>query len=269
MEKPFCRSPAEADDIAAACQTQNVKLAVAHRNRYHPVLPTIAQLIKAGELGKVLEIRGRGKGDRRGGSEDLWVLGSHVLNLVHYFGGKATSCSAMIYRQGIPITKSDIVAGNEGLGPLAGDEVRARFRLASGLTAYFDSMANDGTESQAFGLQIIGSKGVIDFKIDREPLARICRGNPFELLPKAWVPIASTGIGTAESDPTIAARVANHQVAAEDLIASIHLDRQPQCGLADAVQTVEMISAVFESHRLGGQNVSLPLEDRRHPFARW
>ena len=32
-------------------------------------------------------MRGRGKGDRRGGAEDLWVLGSHVLNLMTYFGG--------------------------------------------------------------------------------------------------------------------------------------------------------------------------------------
>ncbi len=31
IEKPFCRTPAEADEIVAACEQHNVKLAVAHR----------------------------------------------------------------------------------------------------------------------------------------------------------------------------------------------------------------------------------------------
>src|SRR6185369_3545685 len=46
IEKPFCRTPAEADEIVAACDEKNAKLAVAHRNRYHPVLPVISSLVK-------------------------------------------------------------------------------------------------------------------------------------------------------------------------------------------------------------------------------
>ena len=69
--------------MIAACEKRNVKLAVAHRNRYHPALAQIDKLIASGELGKMLEIRGRGKGDRRGGGEDLWVLGSHILNAIN------------------------------------------------------------------------------------------------------------------------------------------------------------------------------------------
>ena len=39
-------------------------------------------LIEAGRIGQVLEIRARVKEDQRGGGEDLWVLGSHVLDLM-------------------------------------------------------------------------------------------------------------------------------------------------------------------------------------------
>src|SRR5690606_17168270 len=35
-EKPFCRTPAEADQILAAAQKSGCRIAIAHRNRYHP-----------------------------------------------------------------------------------------------------------------------------------------------------------------------------------------------------------------------------------------
>ena len=66
VEKPFVRTPAEADDLVEACDRHGAKVAVAHRNRYHPALPVIKQLLTDGKIGKLLEIRGRGKGDRRG-----------------------------------------------------------------------------------------------------------------------------------------------------------------------------------------------------------
>ena len=94
MEKPFCRTPREADEIVAACTEKNVKLAVAHRNRYHPVLPVIKQLLAGGEIGTLLEIRARGKEDSRGGAQDLWVLGSHLFNLAGSLAGPPTACSA-------------------------------------------------------------------------------------------------------------------------------------------------------------------------------
>ncbi|HBJ83144.1 MAG TPA: 3-chlorobenzoate-3,4-dioxygenase, partial [Verrucomicrobiales bacterium] len=81
LEKPFCRTLAEADEIIAACEKHGVKLALAHRNRWHPTLPVVKKLVAEGVIGRLLELRGRGKEDRRGGMEDLWILGSHVLNL--------------------------------------------------------------------------------------------------------------------------------------------------------------------------------------------
>ena len=55
VEKPFCRTPAEADEIVAACAKRNVKLAIAHRNRYHPAVATVAALVKDGAIGRLLE----------------------------------------------------------------------------------------------------------------------------------------------------------------------------------------------------------------------
>ena len=73
MEKPFCRSLAEADEIIAAAEKSGTKIAIAHRNRYQLVVPVIDGLIKDGTIGQVLEIRARGKEDKRGGSSGCWA----------------------------------------------------------------------------------------------------------------------------------------------------------------------------------------------------
>lgn len=265
VEKPFVRTPAEADELVAACAKTGAKIAIAHRNRYHPGLAAIDKIIADGGIGKVLEIRGRGKGDRRGGGEDLWVLGSHTLNLVHYFGGKPLSCTGVLKKDGKLVTKADVVEGAEGLGKLAGNELHARYELESGLTAYFDSVADDGTKGAGFGLIIVGSEGMINIQCDRKPLAHLIPGNPFQPSDKPQpVPISSGGAGVDEPDPDTIAKVHNHVLPCRDLINAIEEDRDPLCSVHDGLLTVEMICAVFDSHRQAGAPVSFPLEQREN-----
>jgi len=82
LEKPFARTLAEADEMVRACETHHVKLAVAHQTRYSPRLRVVRDLIGAGRLGDLLELRGRGKEDHRGGGEDLMVLGTHLFDMM-------------------------------------------------------------------------------------------------------------------------------------------------------------------------------------------
>lgn len=271
IEKPFCRTPAEADEIIAAADKTGAKIAVAHRNRWHPALAVIDQLIADGKLGRILEIRGRGKGDRRGGGEDLWVLGTHVLNLIEYFGGLAQSCSAVMLQGGKPASAADVAEGNEALGLLAGDEIHARYVLSKGLIASFDSIANDETKGHGFGLQIVGSAGIINIRCDRNPLAHFCPGNPFEPSDKArpWIPITAAGLDQTESaeQQQQVAEVHNHIIPVLDLIDSCAGNRQPLCDARAARRTVEMVTAVFESHRQGGKAVSFPLEERNNALS--
>ena len=264
VEKPFCQTPAEADELKAASKARGTRIAVAHRNRYHPVLPLIEKTIADGGIGNLLEIRGRGKGDRRGGAEDLWVLGAHVLNLIHYFAGDPASCSALMLKDGVPVTRADVVDGGEGLGPLAGNELHARYEMADGIVAYFDSIANDGTGNAGFGLQLIGSEGIIGIQCDCDPLAHLVPGNPFQPTGKArpWVPITSAGVGKEEPDPDLIHAVQHHDAAIRDLIDACDAGREPLCNLGEAAMAVEMICAVFASHREKAKAVRFPLEDR-------
>ena len=268
VEKPFLRSPRECDEVLAAAAEKGTRIAVAHRNRYHPVLQVIDEAISDERLGKILEIRARGKGDRRGGAEDLWVLGTHVLNLVEYFGGAPKTCSALMLKDGKQVIASDVEKTSaEGLGPLAGNELHARFELERGIIANFSSIANDDTKNHGFGLLIVGSKGQINIQCDKNPVAHFLEGNPLEPLtkPNAWVPITSGGIGEKEPNPDLVTEVQNHVAAIRDLIASVdEQGRQPRCDARAGASTVEMVCAVFESHRQKGKAVSFPLQQREN-----
>ncbi len=269
IEKPFCRTLAEADEIVAACDKRKVRLAIAHRNRYHPALPVVEKLVKEEAIGRVLEIRCRGKEDTRGGSLDLWVLGSHLLNLATFFAGKPVACTATVLQDGRLVTKADVKDGAEGVGPLAGNEVHARFEMERGVPVFFDSVANAGVREAGFGVQIIGTKGLIDLRIDSHPLAHLLPGNPFQPVkePRVWTPITSAGLGQPEPMVDVKEQSGGHLIPARDLMAAIREDREPLCGAADGRVTVEMICAVFESHRFGGQRVAFPLTNRQNPLA--
>lgn len=269
IEKPFCRTPAEGDEIVASCEEHKVKLAVAHRNRYHPVLQAIDRMLKDNTIGRLLELRGRGKEDSRGGALDLWVLGSHVFNLMHYFGGKPLACSAVLLQGGRPITRAEVKEGDEGVGLIGGNEVHARFEMERGVPAFFDSIQNAGKREASFGLQLVGNQGVIDLRVDREPLAHLVPGNPFQPTkePRPWIPISSAGAGRSEPMADLAKQVSSHQRAAQDLLAAVRENRQPLCSAQDGRLIIEMIAAVFESHRLNGQIVKFPLQTRQNPLA--
>ena len=267
FEKPMCRTMAEADEMIAACEKNKVKAAVSHQTRYSPKLPVVRELIDSGKIGRVLELRARGKEDRRGGGEDLWVLGTHVLNLVNHLGGEPKWCFATVHEEGRPVGKEDVAPGSEGIGPLAGDEVHAMYRLAGGRTAYFDSVRGAGGRPSRFGLRIFGSQGIIEMGTGYLP--------PVFLLPdsswapgrssKAWIPVSSAGVGEPEplSDGGLHA---GNVLAVGDLIAAVEEDAQPESSIYEARTATEMIVAVFESHRVGGP-VTFPLANRQNPLS--
>lgn len=268
IEKPFVRNLVEADEIVNACAKTKCKLALAHRNRYHPALPRIVQLIKDGAIGRPLEYRTRGKEDTRGGGLDLWVLGSHLLNLTNFFAGDYLACTATVLQNGKPVTKADVVDGAEGIGPLAGNEVHARFEMQSSVPVFFDSVQSAGTKTAGFGVQIVGTEGIIDLRIDEEPVAHYLEGSPFRPVtkPRTWAPISSAGIGKPEPIANLKELCGGHLLPGQDLIAAIREDRDPLCNAQEGRTTVEAIAAVFESHRLGGQRVTMPLKTRVNPL---
>ncbi len=266
MEKPMCRTLEEADQMAAACEKSGIKLALAHQTRYSPKLHVVRDMILDGKIGKVLELRGRGKEDRRGGGEDLWVLGSHVMNLMHHFGGEPNWCFAQVLQDNQPITGQQVREGAEGIGPLAGDSLAAMYGMDDGVTAYFASQRNQGNKGNRFGLQIFGSEGIIEIVTGYLPAVNFLpdsRWSPGRSGAK-WIPVSSAGPGEPEPLKNGGLNAGN-VLAVHDLLQAIQDDRLPECSVYEGRTTIEMIAGVFESHRQQGP-VNIPLENRKNPL---
>lgn len=268
MEKPFCRTLDEADGVIRACQMTHARLALAHQTRYSPKLEVVRKLLADGAIGQPLEFRGRGKEDARGGGEDLWVLGSHVLNLILTLGGPAEWCFAVVRQGGRPIEERDVQPGAEGLGPLAGDDVRATFGLRSGATATFQSVRGAGGQPSRFGLQIVGSRGVLEIGTGYLPTVKLLADASWSpgRSGAAWQDVSSAGVALTEPLPDGSAHAGN-VAAAADLIASIEEPREPLCNAQQGRDVVECLLAVFESQRIGGP-VRFPLASGAHPLER-
>lgn len=267
LEKPMCRTPAEADQIIASCKQHHVKLAIAHQSRYSASLTVVKDLIEAGQIGRLLELRCRGKEDpRRGGAEDLWVLGSHVINLMHQIGGEPQWCFATVREAGHSIGPSDVKPGNEGLGALAGDHVQAVYGMANEVHGYFNSVRGAGASASRFGLRILGTEGVIAMSTGYPPTVRFLPDPQWSSDPRgtSWHPISSAGLDQPEpiKEPGLGA---GNIAACLDLIDAIENDRLPLCNVYEGRTTVEMITAVFESQRTGGP-VPFPLKNRQNPL---
>jgi predicted dehydrogenase len=266
MEKPLCRTLAEADEMIDAAERTHTKVAIAHQTRYSPKLDVIKKLIAEGRIGQVLELRGRGKEDTRGGGEDLWVLGSHIMDLIRYFAGDAKWCAAQVIQNGHPVTAADVREGNEGIGPLAGDSVRAMYGMASGPTAYFASTRNMAGSPSRFGLSIFGSRGVIELVTGYVPSVKLLADSSWSpgRSGAKWQDVSSAGVEVPEPIKNGDNHAGNVE-AVKDLIESIEKNRQPKASLYEARGATEMIVAVFDSHRAGGL-VELPLKNRQNPL---
>jgi predicted dehydrogenase len=271
MEKPFCRDLVEADQIVAACRANNVKLALAHPTRYSPVLHTVKRLIEQGAIGRVLELRGRGKEDRRGGAEDLWVLGTHLFDMILAFGYTPQWCFATVRQDGQPIRAEHVIDGAEGLGPLAGDTIHAMYGLnggggVGGVTATIQTTRKAEGDLTRYGLRVYGSEGVIEILEGPMAEAHILQDASWSPARsgKQWRRVSSAGIDQPEplTDTKYTER---HRMAIEELLASIEQDRQPSGSAEDGRHIIEMTAAVFESQRVGGP-VEFPLKTRVNPL---
>jgi predicted dehydrogenase len=266
LEKPMARTLAEADEMVTACERHHVKLAIAHQTRYSPRLQRIRELIDDGRFGDLLEMRGRGKEDTRGGGQDLMVLGTHIFDLMRCFAGDPRWCFARVTQDGRPVTKADVKEGGEGMGPVAGDQITAAYGFDKGVHGSFDTYKARHGVSERFGLTLLGSRGMIQLTTGSLPAAYFLddpawfpgRGK------KSWQEITSAGVGKPEPLKDGGLGQGNVWIA-RDLLEAIEKDRQPLGSMYDGRAALEMILAVYESHRLKGP-VELPLKNRQHPL---
>jgi predicted dehydrogenase len=269
LEKPAARTLQEADEMVAACEKHHVKCAVAHQTRYSPRVKVIRDLIGEGKIGDVIELHGHGKEDQRGGGEDLMVLGTHTFDLMRYLVGDARWCFARINQSGRKAVAGDVRPGGEQIGPIVGDHITATYGFDGLAVGRYTTLKAKAGAGSRFSLEIRGTKGMIHVGFGALPPAYLCE-DPAWMPGKskaAWQQITSAGVGKPE--PLKAGDVGNGNIwCVQDLLKAVAEDRQPLDGIADGRAALEMILAVYESHRTE-KAVELPLKNRKHPLAGW
>src|SRR5207244_5748237 len=93
--------------------------------------------------------------DHRGGGEELIVHGTHLMNLMIACAGPPLWVSGQVAVGTREAALSDKRAGNEPVGPIAGDSIAAMFGFAEGVRGYFDSTARlDRPGKPLYGLML-------------------------------------------------------------------------------------------------------------------
>lgn len=260
-EKPLAADMAAFDRMMAACDDNRVKLAVALPNRASPAVQQALKLVRENRIGKLRSLRARGKGDRRGGGEDLMVLGYHVLDLMCLFAGQPQWTFAQVMQGNADAKQSDSRPATEPIGPIAGDCVAAMFGFDDQVHGYFDSHRHEDSDSDRFSLEIHGSQGIITMRsLADVMLFEGSSHNPAKN--PQW-----QSIKAPEWDGLPNKYHWCHQHLLHDLLSAVEENREPITGIHNTRWAQEMIQSVYVSH-LAQSRVALPLpaDKRTHPL---
>ncbi|HEX2517074.1 MAG TPA: Gfo/Idh/MocA family oxidoreductase [Chloroflexota bacterium] len=278
-EKPFARTLEEADRILAEAEERGVRIAVAHQNRAFPGPRLARRLLAEGRIGRLRALKAYGKQDRRGGGQDLMVLGTHMLDLMRFFCGDARWCHARVVDGGAEATPDAVREGEEAVGPVAGDDIWAGYGFDGGVSGSYESAraADGGSGSDYFRLELCGTGGTISiWSSATAPLYYCPRSFALPNHPEEWEALPTDAVqgeliaaGGLSAPPTGAGAMhAANQLLVVDLLAALEAGREPLSSGHDARAALEMIMAVYWSH-LRAQRVPLPLAERAHPLLHW
>ena len=291
LEKPAAASPAEVDQMMAACAKNNLRLIVAHPWRGHPPIQRVAiPLIRAGKIGEPRLARIYGMGGEHGGDQLFIDLCPHFFDLLWQLFGPPRWCHAHITQDGRSATPADLKPGSEGMGLVAGNGIKAYYafgplrpqpahgepvepeatlvsgKVITGFAADFESYQGDGKEIP-YRIDIHGTAGTLSIPgpmsnqpdIYFHPLV-----NPGLFNDSRWEVIP------AEPPPDEHKWVNAHQRMAASMVAMLR-GEEPEYELvqgANARLYLEMAMMAHASH-IAGARVAYPLGSATNPFDRW
>jgi len=268
LEKPISVTLSEADEIVSVCKEAGITIGLAHQGRMHAAEHHAKALLKDGVIGNILSARLRGKEDRRGGGEDLMVLGTHAFDTLRFlldadptwvFADVSTS-------DGRPITKTDAIEGPEEMGLIAGDHIHALFGMNTGITATFESRRNQDKEHGRFGVQIWGSKGIMTIDGSGQQI-RIYESSLWDPdHPENVRNVTDEALKHGPIGSSTDFQVLSNVAIIRELLNAFEEKRHPMASAEDGRWSLEMIHGIYASH-LAGKSLKLPLSNRTHPLS--
>jgi predicted dehydrogenase len=256
-EKPFAPDVAQADQMIAACRAAGVTLMVCQTARYRGTLARAKQLVDAGRIGKVLQIRTYAMGMRQDFADFVelkpWIVeptgGSFFYDqAVHNFdymrwltGSEARQVFAYVTTQ-------------TGM-PWPGMTIMAQVLYESGAMAQMNlcfELPEAEFPEHTTRFQIVGEQGLLD--LDMYTSLRLGQR-------RAWETVWEQPPIDFVNDPNSPIRLEAHAAMVQEFLNSLLEERAPAITGADGRAAVETCEACMISARTG-QAVSLPLGAR-------
>jgi UDP-N-acetyl-2-amino-2-deoxyglucuronate dehydrogenase len=248
VEKPLDITLEKCDAIIAACESNNVKLAVIFPSRFKESAIVVKQAIEAGRFGKITLADAHVKWYRdqeyydAGGWRGTWKYDGggalmnqsiHYIDLLQSFMGPIESVYAHCETLARDIEVEDTAVAtlkfkNGALGVIEGaTSIYPGLDVRIGIHGTDGSAVLDGE-----------TLDVWEFK----------DANPEDIILKAK--LQKTGSSGAK-DPTAFMDSKGHQLQFEDMIEAIQLGRDPEVSGYEGRKSVEIISAIYQSSKEG------------------
>ncbi len=246
VEKPVDITVAAAQKIEEARQRTGLKAGVIHQNRNNADMKPIRDAIQSGKIGRVIygdfEVKWfrtqeyydnggwRGTWDMDGGGS-LMNQAVHTVDLMQWLMGDVESITSQIGIYGHQIETEDFTA--------------SLIKFKSGAVATFVSTtcAYPGLNT---GIKIYGTKGSIEADSDKLQLWRFMDA-PEEEEAEMLEKYAGNG-SAAALDPTLCT---GHASMVENMIAAVKDNCDPQILPTEAIKSVRIVNAVYESAKTG------------------
>ena len=223
-EKPLCCSMEEADAMVEACETNNVKFNYGTNRRYQPLYWKMREIIESGEIGDLQCVI-----CYCGVSVAQWMH-THTSDMMMYLAGD----SEIEFVQGAIIANDSDWEGNI---------LNTDPGIPMGYVKFKNGVLGYQTAAGGYEFEVSGSKGKLRaFDNGLGLQYRMSGGQPY---PIEDIP---SDRGTVNC--------------IKDLIQAISTGGETRGNIQLARRSQEMILSFIESHRQGGKQVMLPLENR-------
>jgi len=127
-EKPLALNSAEAEEMIKVCHEKDVKLAVNYVFHFHPLVKKAKEIIENEMIGKFISVTtnfnieiapsSNFRHSSAGGGGALMDVGTHMIDLLRYFGGEISSVSgvmdSVVYKSEVDDFASAIVKFEKG-----------------------------------------------------------------------------------------------------------------------------------------------------------
>lgn len=253
-EKPFAPSLADADAMIAACKAAGVTLMVCQTLRYRGTMARAKQLVDAGAIGKVLQIRTFAMHSREdfvaAAEEKPWI--GEAAGGGHFFDQAVHNFDYMRWLTGSEASEVFAYITTQSGLPFPAMSVMAQVRYASGALAQLNlcfELPDATFPEHGTRFMVVGERGLLE--MDQYSNVRLGRERRWEVI---WEQPAFD----FRNDPNSPVRMAAHAAMLQEFIDSLREGRPPAVTGEDGRAAVEACEACVRSARTG-LPVRLPL----------